>query len=109
MERGKYWILNQMTCIVFVSHDHHHHCFQEPDGEYLSSIKDPTKIINICYDFIVNFKIYLLIERMEIIMVNTITIKALRAVPKRPLIEYLAVAYKANDASPYGQRTNYIA
>ena len=46
---------------------------------------------------------------MAIIAVKTITIKALRAVPKRTLIEYVVVAYKAKDASPYGQRTNYIA
>ena len=98
-----------MTCIVFVSHDHHRHCFQELDGEYLSSIKDPTIITNICYDFSVNFKIYLLLERMAITPVKTITIEAMRVVPKRTLIEYLTVACKANDVSPYGQRTNYTA
>ena len=46
---------------------------------------------------------------MAITPVKTITIEAMRAVPKRTLIEYLAVAWKAKDASPYGQRTNYIA
>ena len=83
MEGGKYWILNQMTCIVFVSHDHHHHCFQELDGEYLSSIKDPTIIINICYDFSVNFKRYLLLERMAITPVKTITIESYESCPKK--------------------------
>ena len=68
---------------MLVSHDHHHHCFQEADGQYLSSIKDPIIIINICYDFSVNLKIYLLLEMMRIIAIKIRTTEVMRAVPKR--------------------------
>ena len=43
---------------------------------------------------------------MAIIAVKTMTIEAMRAVPKRTLIEYSAAACNAKDVSPYGPFTN---